>query len=91
MKTREQFVKRWSRHLAGLALYGLVSELRESTMGRASRALDIPAEVERLLTAMYDDLDAPEGAAPYLPGAAAIRARPRPDGKGATANGHALT
>lgn len=56
MKTREEFVRKWKNHLAGMALYGTVSEMREGPLVRASRALEIPAEVERLLGMMYADM-----------------------------------
>lgn len=55
-RTEDEFVTRWRRHLAGLALYGTVSELRDGPLVRASKVLDIPAEVERLLKQMYADL-----------------------------------
>jgi hypothetical protein len=54
--TRAEFIKAWQARLAGLALCGLVSELRESPMQRGARALDIPADVRKLLEEMYDDL-----------------------------------
>ena len=57
MKSKEEFIKRWEAHLAGLALFGLVSESKEGTLQRAGRALDIPAEVRRLLGLMYDYLN----------------------------------
>jgi hypothetical protein len=56
MKTREEWVKKWRCHLAGLALFGSASAVRDSPMSRASKALDIPQEVERLLGQMFDDL-----------------------------------
>ncbi len=56
MKTKEEFIARWRVHMAGLALFGVVSEVRESTQARASKALDIPGQVEKLLAQMYEDL-----------------------------------
>jgi hypothetical protein len=53
--TREEFVCRWRNHLAGMALYGAVSELRDGPLMRASRVLDIPSAVESLLGRLYDD------------------------------------
>lgn len=56
MKSREQFIERWKRHIAGMALFGVVSEVRDGPLARAAKVLDLPAEVERLLGLMYDDL-----------------------------------
>lgn len=58
--TREQFQKKWRNHLAGLALFGVVSEVKDGTLARAARVLEIPAEVERLLGMMYTDLSPEE-------------------------------
>jgi hypothetical protein len=55
-QTREEFVRRWRTHLAGLALYGVASEMKDGLLVRAGRVLEIPAEVERLLGLMYDGL-----------------------------------
>lgn len=54
--TKEQFQKKWRNHLAGLALFGMASEVKDGTLARAARALEIPAEVERILGLMYADL-----------------------------------
>jgi len=54
--TREEFVKRWRCHLAGMALFGVAGETRDGPLLRAKNVLDIPAEVERLLERMYQDL-----------------------------------
>ena len=56
-RTREEFIDRWRKHLAGLALYGTLSEIRDGPLARASKVLEIPAEVERLLGQMFDDLN----------------------------------
>jgi len=53
--TREAFIERWKRHLAGLALFGVASETRDSPLARAAKILDIPADVEKLLGRLYDD------------------------------------
>ncbi len=53
--TRDDFVKKWKPLLAGIALCGLVSELRDAPMQRGAKALDIPADVERWLSALYSD------------------------------------
>jgi hypothetical protein len=54
MKTKEEFVKHWRAHLAGLALFGVASEQKDGALVRATKILDIPAEVEALLGRMYD-------------------------------------
>lgn len=53
---RDEWIRKWRCHLAGLALCGTASEIRDGPLARASRALDIPAEVDRLLGQMYADL-----------------------------------
>jgi hypothetical protein len=52
--TREQFIERWKRHVAGMALFGVVSELRDGPLTRAGKIMEIPAEVEKLLGQLYD-------------------------------------
>lgn len=68
--TREAFIARWRRNLAGLALFGVASDVKDSPLKRAAYALDIPAEVERLLGQLYDDLAPKElpAAAPHANG-----------------------
>jgi len=61
-RTRDEFIALWRRHLAGMALYGTVSEMRDGPLVRTTKILDIPAEVENLLGRMFDSLkpeDAP--------------------------------
>ena len=53
--TKEDFVKRWRHKLAGLALFGVVSETKDGPLKRAANALDIPQTVETLLAELYDD------------------------------------
>jgi hypothetical protein len=53
-QSRDEFIRRWRTHLAGLALYGVASEMKDGLLVRAGRVLEIPAEVERLLGLMYD-------------------------------------
>jgi hypothetical protein len=65
--SREAFIKRWAYHLTGMALYGLVASTRHSTLEQATRAHEIPAEVERLLGRMYDELHAPPVSTPAQP------------------------
>jgi len=54
--TKDEFTRRWRHKLAGLALYGAVSDVKDGPMTRAAKVWDIPAEVERLLAMMFDDL-----------------------------------
>ena len=54
--TRTEFIARWKTHVAGLALFGHVSEIQDTPIKRAARVLEIPAEAEKLLGMMYDDL-----------------------------------
>lgn len=54
--SKEDFIRRWRHKIAGLALYGTVSELRDGPMAKASRVYDIPTECEALLAKMWDDL-----------------------------------
>lgn len=65
MKTREEFIARWRCHLAGLALFGVASDQQDGPLKRASKVLEIPAQVEKLLGQMYADL-ATEEAKPRL-------------------------
>lgn len=58
MKTRQQFIDLWKRHVAGMALFGVASEIQDGPIVRASKILEIPGEVERLLGRMFDDLTA---------------------------------
>ena len=64
MKTKQQFTDRWKKHLAGLALYGVASETHDGILTRAGKVLEIPAEVERLLGMMYDELSATDEVMP---------------------------
>lgn len=54
--TRDQFISRWRTQLAGLALYGSVSEIKDGPLARASKILEIPDTVEMVLGKMYDSL-----------------------------------
>ena len=40
MRTKEDFIKRWRNHLAGMALYGVASETRDGPLVRASKVLN---------------------------------------------------
>jgi hypothetical protein len=71
--TRDQFVARWKNHLAGMALFGAVSELRDGPLARAAKVMDIPAAVESLLGKMFDD---------------ATKDQPAPSGQHANGNGN---
>ncbi len=54
--SRDDFVRKWRNHLAGLALFGVVSEQRDGPLVRAAKVMDIPAEVDRILGMMHRDL-----------------------------------
>jgi hypothetical protein len=54
--TKDEFKARWRYRLAGIALYGSVSEIKDGPLARASKLMEIPAQVEQLLEAMYADL-----------------------------------
>lgn len=56
MPSKHEFVARFKNHIAGLALFGTISEMKDGPMKRAERIFEIPAEVERLLGQMYDYL-----------------------------------
>lgn len=56
MRSRAEFVERWKRTVAGMALFGLASEARDGLLARTAKILEIPDEVEALLGRMYDDL-----------------------------------
>ena len=58
MKTREAFIEQWKCHIAGMALYGSISDKNDGPYTRASKVFDITAEVEKLLAAMYDSIEA---------------------------------
>jgi hypothetical protein len=42
MRSRDEFVRKWKNHLAGMALCGIVSESRDSPLQRGDRVLEIP-------------------------------------------------
>lgn len=54
--TKEQFIARWMQRMAGYMLYGYVSEEKHGPVERTAFVLKIPAEAERLLGLMFDDL-----------------------------------
>lgn len=53
--SQDEWEKKWLPMCVGLALCGLVSELRDGPMERGSKALEIPARVKRMLAQMYAD------------------------------------
>ncbi len=60
MRTKEEMVKRWrSRWLAlGMdALAGLRNFPRERDRSHADIVMDLPAEIDKLIAQMYDDLE----------------------------------
>ena len=58
MRSKAELKARFRNHLAGLALHGHVSEVRDSTLARGARVLEIPDEVDRLLDAIWEFLAA---------------------------------
>lgn len=73
MVTKEEFRDRFRLQMAGIALYGLVTEMNGGVIAKTTHALAIPEMVEKVLGVMYDYLahsvplvkDAPQ---PVLPG-----------------------
>jgi hypothetical protein len=61
MLSKEAFIKRWRTHLAGLALYGRINDTKPA-LAKAETALEIPAQVEAVLSAMYEGLQLPPAA-----------------------------
>ncbi len=55
--SKDDFVKKWRKHLAAVALFGYVSESKDKPMERAAKIMDIPADTDALLARIYDDLD----------------------------------
>lgn len=53
--SKEEFVRRWRFHLAGLALFGAYSDQRDGILARAAKVWDVPAEVEKLLGLLWQD------------------------------------
>ncbi len=60
MLSKEAFIEKWRNHIAGLALYGTISDLRDSPMTRATRHMQIPALVEKTLGQMYESIQRAE-------------------------------
>lgn len=57
MRTKDEWIARWRLQLAGLAMFGVVSDAKDGPLQRAARWMEIPAQVEKLLAQMYADLD----------------------------------
>ena len=57
--TKSEWVNRWKKHVAGMALFGLASEHKDGPISRAVKILEIPGEVEGMLNRMYDELIPP--------------------------------
>lgn len=68
MKTEAEFIRRFHKHLAGGFLFGAASEMKDGTLRRASRALEIPEETRKLLVQMYRFLAEDETPAPSTNG-----------------------
>lgn len=54
--TCEEFVRRWRERVAGMALFGVASEVKDGPLARATYVLEIPERVEQLLTNMWNDI-----------------------------------
>lgn len=52
-KSLDELRKRFRYHLAGMALYGMCTEAKGGPLDRAHHALEVPAEVDRLLEAIH--------------------------------------
>lgn len=53
--TQQEFIAKWQPHIAGLALCGSCSEMRDSPLVRGSKAMEIPEMVRNLLKQMFND------------------------------------
>ncbi len=76
-RTRDEFVRLWRTHLAGLALYGAVGDRNDGPLSRAGKVFEIPSQVESLLGKMYDDLK-PAAAEPPKPSEQPKAVKPEP-------------
>ena len=59
-RTKEEFVKRWQYHVLGMVMFGVSSEKNDGPTVRASKVFELPAEVQKLLGQLYDDLQSPK-------------------------------
>lgn len=66
-RTRAEFVARWKYHLTGFALYGHATGKIENILERATRVHDLPAEVEKMLGQLWDDLKPEDKPLPVQP------------------------
>lgn len=66
-RSRKDYIERWRRVLAGIALYGTTSEIKDGPLARASKILDIPDEVERFLGQQWDEDEALKQPPPARP------------------------
>jgi hypothetical protein len=57
MKSKEEFIKRWQIQMIGLAMFGATSDRNDGPYAKASRILYVPAEMNALLSSIYDDID----------------------------------
>jgi len=55
--TKEEFVRKYRYSLAGMAMYGLSIEQKGESFGITRRMFELPDEVEKVLSIMYDSLD----------------------------------
>lgn len=54
--TRTAFIDKYKFHLLGMAIYGRASDAKDGPLKKAMMWYEAPAEVERLLSDMFDDL-----------------------------------
>ncbi len=56
--TRDQFISKWKKVIAGGFVFGYADQKRLSTIDLAEKFLNVGPEVERLVGQMFDDLAA---------------------------------
>jgi hypothetical protein len=56
MKTRDEFIRRFEKVMAGGFLLGYTADFRDGPTKRAAHVLDIRDDVHKLLDQMYDFL-----------------------------------
>ena len=76
--TKNEFIERWKRHVAGMALFGWASDRNDSNNERAQKLWDIPKQVEELLGKMFDDVQPKAAPAPATPAQNNKPATPQP-------------
>lgn len=64
MKPKDEFLMAFRYKMAGMAMFGYVSDQRDGPTVRATKVMEIPADVEAFLSQIYDWLKAKEPAPP---------------------------